>query len=282
MPDTPTAAAVHDEKAPAAEAFANEAALVDATRAAVSRCNWFVGRAAAEWTERYASGRTDADFAALVGLSSDQVYQRRRVWETFGDRHETWPALRWSHFYVALTWDDAGDCLDWAAENEATVAEMRAWRRLHREEHDPADEFAPDAFGGDPTVTEVYPVQAEVRDPAEFGQGGGRAGDDDPPFEPTGGGEKPELAASAPRATGDDDYAPFRADAAKVPEKSAGGPDEKQRPEAVAARLVGTFDRIDKALTPATLEAVAALPEPKRVRMLDAFSRIAEKLREVR
>ncbi|MEM7811703.1 MAG: hypothetical protein AAF532_09530 [Planctomycetota bacterium] len=261
---------------PAEQDFSDEAALVDATRAAVSRCNWFVGRCASEWTERYAAGRTDTDFAALVGLSSDQVYQRRRVWETFGGRQDSWSGLRWSHFYVALTWEDAETCLDWAAEHEATVAEMRAWRRLHRDEHDPADEFAPDAFGGDPTVTEVHPVRVEVRDPAEFGDGGGHGDTDGPPFTPTGGRE--EVAVAAHRATGDDDtYAPFRADAAKVP-TAGGGPDEKARPEAVAARLVSTFVRIDKALTPAAVEAIADLPEPKRVRMLEAFGQIATKL----
>ena len=37
-------------------------------------------------------------FGAMVGLSSDQVYQRRRVWETFGDVSESYPSLKWSHF----------------------------------------------------------------------------------------------------------------------------------------------------------------------------------------
>ena len=63
---------------------------------------------------RFARGRTDADFAQLVGLSADQVFQRRRVWETFADVYSGYPALKWSHFYVAVAWDDAAECLQWA------------------------------------------------------------------------------------------------------------------------------------------------------------------------
>ena len=100
----------------------SEEELVSVAQTAVSRCNWVVGACAAQWTRKFARGRTDADFGAMVGLSSDQVYQRRRVWETFGDVHGDYPSLKWSHFYVALTWDDAPECLQWAEENQATVA----------------------------------------------------------------------------------------------------------------------------------------------------------------
>ena len=168
-----------------------ESQLVETAQIAVSRCNWVVGRCAAEWTQRYARGRTDADFAALVGLSADQVYQRRRVWETFADvrdRYETDPAPgdrkrgpRWSHFYVALTWDDAPECLDWAAENEATVAEMKAYRRaLHGEDLSaPAARGPADDFAGDPSVIRLPTDPVPVRDPEEFATpAGGR-----PPWE---------------------------------------------------------------------------------------------------
>ena len=60
-----------------------------------------------KWTEKYARGRTDADFADPVGPEADQVFQRRRVWETFADVHAGYASLKWSHFYAALTWDDA-------------------------------------------------------------------------------------------------------------------------------------------------------------------------------
>ena len=37
-------------------------------------------------------------------------------------------------FSPIATWDDAPECLQWADENQATVAEMKAWRRALRGE----------------------------------------------------------------------------------------------------------------------------------------------------
>ena len=107
----------------------SEENLISVARNAVSQCNWVVGECAANWTQKYARGRTDADFGQMVGLSGDQIYQRRRVWEAFGNSYEKYTNLKWSFFYVALNWEDATKSLNWADENEATVAEMRAWRR---------------------------------------------------------------------------------------------------------------------------------------------------------
>lgn len=112
-----------------------EEELIFEAQQAVSQCNWKVGECAAKWTKRYSKGRTDADFGKLVGLSSDQIYQRRRVFETYGKVRENYSSVRWSHFYLALNWEDADECLQWSEENEATVAEMRAYRRaLHGED----------------------------------------------------------------------------------------------------------------------------------------------------
>ena len=72
----------------------SESALISRAQSALSHCNWEVGECAALWTKRFAKGRTDADFGILVGLSADQVFQRRRVWETFGDVSENYPALK--------------------------------------------------------------------------------------------------------------------------------------------------------------------------------------------
>src|SRR5690242_10082837 len=122
-----------------------EEQLVGRAQDAVSQCRWVVGECASKWTERYARGRTDADFAVLIGITADQVYQRRRVWETFAGIRDEFASLKWSHFYAALTWDDARDCLSWAEETRSTVAEMRAWRRAQRGEDlsvDPVEEEA--------------------------------------------------------------------------------------------------------------------------------------------
>src|SRR5262245_48854255 len=69
---------------PAVRSDETEEQLISAAVEAVSHCRWIVGECAAKWTQRYARGRTDADFAALIGITADQVFQRRRVWETFG------------------------------------------------------------------------------------------------------------------------------------------------------------------------------------------------------
>lgn len=112
----------------------SEDELIDVAKESLSACRWELGRIAAHWTKRYARGRSDAAFGEAVGMSSDQVYQQRRVWETFADVREEYPGLKWSHFAVAITWDDAAACLSWAEEMQATVAEMRAWRRAQHGE----------------------------------------------------------------------------------------------------------------------------------------------------
>jgi hypothetical protein len=62
----------------------SEEQLISTARDAVSQCNWVVGECASKWTQRYARNRTDGDFGQMVGLSGDQIFQRRRVWEAFG------------------------------------------------------------------------------------------------------------------------------------------------------------------------------------------------------
>ena len=91
-----------------------EQELIQTAQRAISSCNWTVGECATKWTRRFARGRTDADFGAVVGLSGDQVYQRRRVWETYAEVREEFEQLKWSHFYISLTWEDAAECLTWA------------------------------------------------------------------------------------------------------------------------------------------------------------------------
>ena len=135
----------------------------------MSDSSWVIGECAAQWTEKYAKGRTDADFGAMVGLSGDQIYQRRRVWETFGDVKDQYAHLKWSHYYIALTWDDAPECLQWAEENQATVAELKAWRRAVNGEDlsisEPFEEYPTDS-----EVTFVSDEPISVKDPSGYGQ----------------------------------------------------------------------------------------------------------------
>lgn len=130
----------------------SESDLIRGARSAISQCNWEVGRFASIWTERYSAGRGDADFGALVGYSADQIKHRRWVWNKFRDSRHTFPNLSWSHFRAAITWEDAGEFLEWAHRNGATRDEMVNFRAAtgKRDGGDPEDETS----DGEPIPTE--------------------------------------------------------------------------------------------------------------------------------
>lgn len=257
----------------------SEEALVSKAQTAVSRCNWLVGACAAQWTRKYARGRTDADLAALVGLSPDQIYQRRRVWETFGDVYCDYTRLKWSHFYLALNWDDAPECLQWADENEATVAEMRAWRRAQRGE-DVSAEAPPDGWAGDPAISYVPTEPIAVREPVPFGTasrgGPGAAGERETDIRGgTGRGSREAAASETP-------YAPFRKDAgspAAADERSRTAVAERPQPtpEQLLKRVVSSLERINQALTPEFVKAVRRLPADARGRFVSVVGELSSK-----
>ena len=253
-----------------------EEQLVQRAQAAVSHCNWEVGLCAMNWTQKYARGRTDADFAAMVGLSADQVYQRRRVAEGFSDLQETFSSLKWSHYYSAVNWDDARECLQWADENQATVAEMKAWRRAIRGE-DLTAEPAPDEFGGDPAIMHLSGSPAEVREVGELEPAGktdtanGNEGD------------RAATVAAAARGTDGEDYAPFRSGAASPApgEQPAAGPGlaVAEGPSAlrVVKRATTTLQRINEALSPEVLQDVKTLPQKVRDQFTAAVAELSSK-----
>ena len=244
-----------------------ESALIARALSALSRCNWEVGECAAQWTKRFARGRTDADFASLVGLSPDQVYQRRRVWETFGDVRETYSQLKWSHFYAALNWDDAAECLQWAQDVQAGVAEMRAWRRAQHGE-DLSEASLDESMGFGPvelTVTsesapfEAGPSRATVSAAGVVSDGVQTAA----------------LAAGGSEPNGSTAYAPFREDAATAPPREA----ERQEPttEQLVKRMTSAIERCQGAMTPQFANQFPKLPEKIRKRFLKAVEQLAEK-----
>ncbi|MBA3314169.1 MAG: hypothetical protein H0T47_12905 [Planctomycetaceae bacterium] len=255
--------------------------LIRTAQQALSRCNWVVGKCAADWTQRYARGRTDADFAQLVGLSADQVYQRRRVWETFGDVYADYTSLRWSHFYVGLNWDDAPECLQWADENGATVAEMRAWRRALRGED--LSEAADDSqLGDDPSIVRLSAMPADVRDPRD-GEDQPRNGERREPSDD--GDDIPFVSGSVSSANREtsasgDDYAPFRKDAGSAPPKSDGEDEPAgEKPSGqIAKRVISTLERIVSILTPQIVAAFRSLPERDRVRLVQAVKELGDRV----
>ena len=257
----------------------SEEHLISVARDAVSQCNWVVGECASNWTKKYARGRTDADFGQMVGLSGDQIYQRRRVCETFGKTYQNHPNLKWSFFYVALNWEDATRCLNWADENEATVAEMRAWRRAQNGEDLYAEPEEAYSEWAAPLVMDTSDMPlSTVQDPAGFvpaGQGP-RAGV---------GYEGSEAETMAGAARDSSEYAPFRSGAAgAAPGEQAAEIAILERPEPtpdqVWKRTVAMIERINKSLNKKVLKAYENQPEKLQQRLVQAVSDLQEKLSE--
>ncbi len=251
----------------------SESALIQRAQQALSHCNWEVGECAAVWTKRFARGRTDADFATLVGLSADQVYQRRRVWETFADVRESYTALKWSHFYAALTWEDAAECLQWAEEIQATVAEMKAWRRAQRGEDltQAADEEPFSMLG------ETVAVKAPFDGTSEPGSRG--------EMTRTGNGADTSLTlAGVARQAGEDaPYAPFRDGAATVPTNVRSDVPEREEPSAeqVIKRMTTALEKAAAMLTGEVLSEFPSLPEKVQQRFLRAVKDLQKRVHDL-
>jgi len=248
--------------------------LIQRAQQALSRCNWEIGECAAAWTKRFARGRSDADFGALIGLSGDQVYQRRRVWETFSDVYDRYSELKWSHFYAALNWDDSAECLQWAHDMSSTVAEMKAWRRA---QHGEDLSVAADEPAAALSALEMLSVGAGVvREPdyadGEPGERRRSHGESERDYDAA------PVVAGAPRTSdGPDDYAPFGA-TARGP---AAGSDTRSPPdpEAVVRKLVGALERVNSALTPEVLKFCSDAPDDVRTRLKSAVKEITTKVR---
>ncbi len=252
----------------------SESKLITTAQLAVSQCNWVVGQCAFEWTERYAKGRTDTDFAQQVGLSPDQVFQRRRVWETFGDVYKDYSSLKWSHFYVAINWDDASECLQWGAENGGTVAEMKAWRRAQRGEDLKEEDTTQDEWGND-AIAFVSDQQVQVRDPAgEYGDGEGGVRTSTEPV---------ETMATAAREM--EHYAPFRSGAASPGPKEEGGVAVASRPQPNAEQLLkkmtSAIARLNKSLDPSMLAKMKKLPADQKEEFQKAVAALSAKVSQL-
>ena len=254
---------------------ADEETLLATAREAISSCNWIIGQCAAQWTERYASGRTDRDFGEQVGLSGDQVYQRRRVWETFADVRGEYPTLRWSHYYAALTWADAPESLGWAEEMGATVAEMRAWRRAQHGEDlsRPAEEELPPfevTSTLSPTTTHIDSF--DEGEGGEGGEGGTSAR----------GGSRDEADLAVARSTGEGDYTPFRSDARGEAAGASTEDDRPLRPLAEFKKIARALERMNEQLSPQLLAAFHEVPGDVQDRVLEALGDVQAKFEPLR
>ncbi len=141
----------------------------------VSTTNWEKGRIICQWREALmTSGAavteySDEAWAQLVGgVTSQHVGRLRRVFQRFGEDHDQYEGLYWSHFQAALEWDDAEMWLEGAIHSDWSVSQMRGkrWETLgtppeQRQAETAADQFAlesepeakPASEGGSPTAT---------------------------------------------------------------------------------------------------------------------------------
>jgi hypothetical protein len=257
----------------------SEEQLVTRAQDAVSQCRWVVGECAAKWTARYARDRTDSDFAQLIGLSADQVYQRRRVWDAFAGVRAEFPSLKWSHFYSALTWDDSRECLRWAEETRSTVAEMRAWRRARRGEDLSVDSPDDDTVVFVPGEPEFVHVPGQPAGSRPRGEGSSSAG--------AGSEEREALAGVARQGRpGGDEYTPFRSGATAPPpreEPARSGTEAAEPPstEQLTRRLSATLERFVKLMTPQFRREFRKLPDPVRERFHNAVAELTAHVAEL-
>jgi hypothetical protein len=101
----------------------------------VSTTNWEKGRIICEWrAELLAAGRPAADSSdeawaeRVGGVTGQHAGRLRRVFHRFGQVHQSYDGLYWSHFQAALDWSDAEMWLEGALQNQWSVAQMRAKR----------------------------------------------------------------------------------------------------------------------------------------------------------
>lgn len=101
----------------------------------ISTTNWEKGQIIFEWRSALKSADapatefSDEAWAQRVGgVTGQHVGRLRRVYERFGETHNQYETLFWSHFQAALDWDDAEMWLEGGIQNGWSVSKMRKAR----------------------------------------------------------------------------------------------------------------------------------------------------------
>jgi len=182
----------------------------------VSTTNWEKGEIIRAWRDELISRGSpareysDDTWAQHVGSVSPQhVGRLRRVAERFGEVHEEYDGLYWSHFQAVLDWDDAELWLQGAVENGWSVKAMQTqrWESLGApDELKPRDEdivtaqFDEDVDPRlDPASGVVDSDVALVRSPEQEAESAGEphAADELPPPPPTTAADKSQPPTTA-------------------------------------------------------------------------------------
>lgn len=137
-----------------------------------TEANWIVGECASKFCA--AGHGTDADFAKRIGSSRQRINECRRIYEDRWIVRST-GQLTWTHFVESLPWDDWQECLEWAAEYDASVFEMKAWRRAKNGEDlsgqpDSEDTTREKASNGSRIDRPAAEPQKEEPDPSVAGE----------------------------------------------------------------------------------------------------------------
>ncbi|MCA9247465.1 MAG: hypothetical protein KDA42_10130 [Planctomycetales bacterium] len=193
----------------------------------VSTTNWEKGRIIFEWRAALleqgaaATEYSDEAWSQRVGnVTSQHVGRLRRAWERFGEYHDQYENLFWSHFQAALDWDDAEMWLEGAIQSQWSVSEMRRQRWEAQGAPDdlkPADadiyvgELDEDAGGDEATIAGVIQPELGVVQNTDNDA-------DDSADEPSDEADDEPAASAAPRRVAEDDPA------------AAGEPSEPVRP----------------------------------------------------
>jgi hypothetical protein len=101
----------------------------------ISTTNWEKGQIIGQWRETLmAAGAAPAEYSddcwarCVGGVTGQHVRRLRRVFDRFGQVYEQYEGLYWSHFHVALDWDDAELWLEGAVRSGWSVSQMRRQR----------------------------------------------------------------------------------------------------------------------------------------------------------
>ncbi len=143
----------------------------------VSQTNWEKGQIISQWRAALVdSGAPPAQYSdeawaqRVGGVTASHVGRLRRVYDAFADSYESYRGLYWTHFLVALDWDDAPLWLEGAAQSGWSVSAMRQqrWEATGAEE----------AFRPSESDVVTSDLDEDFDEAANFtqpGQGGGSA-----------------------------------------------------------------------------------------------------------